>query len=342
MTSAAKSGVTVAICAHNAAGRLSTTLNHLTRQIATGIEWEVLVVDNGSTDDTSTIARRCWPAGSLAPLRVVHEPQLGVANARQRAIREAHYEYVSFVDDDNWVSPNWVALVFETLKQNPTVAAVGSLGTAASDGPLPDWFEQFQENYAVGPCAPSGGDMTWSRGSFFTAGLALRREAALALFDAGFRFQLSGRKGGSLSSGEDSELCFALRLSGWHLWYEPRLRFVHFLPQRRLQWNYLRALWRGFGEADPVLDAYRYAPWAPLTVRAALGQTWWWRALHALRQAFWTHGILRWGKTRPERLQDEVLSVFNLSRFRQLLHMRTDYDALIKAIRAASWVSNSD
>lgn len=46
-----------------------------------------------------------------APLRVVLEPRLGSNLARERGLREARYELVSFIDDDNWVNENWVSTV---------------------------------------------------------------------------------------------------------------------------------------------------------------------------------------------------------------------------------------
>src|SRR6185437_5482655 len=65
-------GVSVVICTYNGAARLPRTLAHLAAQENTGaIAWEVLVVDNASTDDTAEVARRCWPAHAPAPLRIV-------------------------------------------------------------------------------------------------------------------------------------------------------------------------------------------------------------------------------------------------------------------------------
>ena len=65
-----------------------------------------------------------------------------------------------------------------------------------------------------------------------------------------------GRQGSCLSAGEDTELCLALRLAGWTLRYDPRLRLIHHLPADRLNWPYLRALQRGFGSASIQLAPY--------------------------------------------------------------------------------------
>ena len=89
------------ICSHKGAPRLSATLGHLAVQGApAGLGWEVLVIDNASTNDTAAVARGAWPSAAPAPLRIVVEPRLGLGHARARGLTEARYEVVSFVDDD--------------------------------------------------------------------------------------------------------------------------------------------------------------------------------------------------------------------------------------------------
>ncbi|MBV8729549.1 MAG: glycosyltransferase family 2 protein, partial [Acidobacteriia bacterium] len=124
-------GVTIIICCHNAAERLVPTLRHLLAQQTSGaIPWEVLVVDNASTDGTAEVARSVWPADHSAPLRVTVEPRLGLGYARARGLTEARYEYASFVDDDNWVGPQWIETVCTIFDGNPEIGACGSRNEA--------------------------------------------------------------------------------------------------------------------------------------------------------------------------------------------------------------------
>jgi cellulose synthase/poly-beta-1,6-N-acetylglucosamine synthase-like glycosyltransferase len=152
-----------------------------------------------------------------------------------------------------------VATVSELMTTHPDVGACGGAGEAVPETDLPWWFEKFQGHFAVGPQCADAGDVTWTRGYLWGAGLAIRKAAWSQLIAKGYRSLLTGRKGASLTAGEDTELCFALRSAGWRLWYEPRLRFKHLLPAGRLQWSYLRGLHRGFGAAEAVLDAYQFA-----------------------------------------------------------------------------------
>jgi glycosyltransferase involved in cell wall biosynthesis len=254
-------GISIIICCHNSAKELPQTIAHLAAQrVSETISWEVLVIDNASTDATAQVAMSLWPQNPPAPLRVVHEPKLGLINARYCGLAEASYEVLSFIDDDNWVCENWVETVFEVMGAHPEVGACGGQNFPVLEEGAPDWFEEFSRSYAIGAQGPAtGGDITWTRGRLFGAGLSIRKKAWQQLVDSGFRSMLVGSKGKILSRGEDSELCYALVLAGWRLWYEPKLQLQHNLPNERLQWTKLRKQRRGTGRAKPILAAYELA-----------------------------------------------------------------------------------
>lgn len=233
-------GVSIVICCYNSAARLHQTLDHLASQkVSSNILWEVLVVDNASTDNTAQIAQDLWPADSPVPLRVVREPKPGLSFARRRGFEEARYEFVSFVDDDNWVADNWVETVHKIMITHPEVGACGGRSTAVFECEAPDWFETYQSSFAVGDQASGEGDVTETRGWLWGAGLNIRKTAWERLVQSGFQFLLTGRKGAKLTAGEDNELCYGLRFLGWRLYYSPKLELVHFMPKRRITWKYL-------------------------------------------------------------------------------------------------------
>jgi glycosyltransferase involved in cell wall biosynthesis len=253
-------GVSIVVCCYNSAERLPNTLAHLSAQeVPSDLPWEVIVVNNASTDNTVEVAHKHWSKKTSTPLQAVNESQPGVAHARRKGFAEAKYEIVCFVDDDNWVCPEWISIVSDLMTTHPDVGACGGAGEAVSKMDLPWWFEKFQSHYAVGPQSVNAGDITLTRGYLWGAGLAIRKSAWSQLLNKGYQPLLTDREGASLSAGGDAELCFALRLTGWRLWYEPRLKFKHLLPSNRLQWSYLRGLYRGFGAAEAVLDAYQFA-----------------------------------------------------------------------------------
>jgi len=250
-------GVSVVVCCHNAAERLPRTLRHLADQsVPPDIKWEVIVVDNASTDRTATVAAGVWPSTHGVTLRVVRESELGLSHARRRGCVEARYELVSFIDDDNWVARDWVETVERTMAAHPEVGVCGGRTEAALDTVPPPWFTKYQRHYACGDQWDSSGDVTWSRGHLWGAGMTLRKSAWFAVVDSGVETRLADRCGAALTSGGDEELCYQMRAAGWRLWFEPRLFLHHYMPAGRLNWRYLRRLYRGFGNSRPLLDEY--------------------------------------------------------------------------------------
>ena len=251
------------------------------------IKWEVIVVDNGSTDDTALVAESCWPVSAPALMRIVREPRLGLSHARYRGIEESKYEIVSFVDDDNWLHPEWVQTVSEIMRAHPDVGACGGRNDASCEEAPPWWFAEYAKDYAVGVQAEKTGDVTITRGYLWGAGLSIRKSAWDVLRPIGFKSLLTDRRGKSLNSGGDSEICFALRLAGWRLWYDERLSLQHCIPANRLKWSYIRQLYRGFGAATVGLELYsKSEPVKASIARLRFGQTWQWKAAGALKALF--------------------------------------------------------
>lgn len=245
-----QNGLSVILCCHNSATRLPTTLEHLCAQ-SIEQDWEVLVVNNASTDDTAAVANSF---ADRLPLRVVDEPVPGLTQARLRGLREARYPLLGFIDDDNWVPPHWAESVVAIFGKHPHVAACGGPISEVCEIEPPWWFEQFKGNYTI-----------WSPHDVARivdhplcgAGLGIRKAAWEQLIADGFKPLLSDRKGAALSSGGDFELCYAFMLAGWQLYYDPALHIRHFIPQSRLNWDYLCRLNEGFGRQSVVLDGYK-------------------------------------------------------------------------------------
>lgn len=336
-------GVSIVICCHNSSQRLPTTLRHIIEQkVETGIPWEVIVVDNASTDDTVEVAKSILAKNQVVPFRVVHEPQLGLSYARDRGLECATYECVSLVDDDNWVDFNWVQTIFAVMIAHPDAAGCGGQIDAVFDEPPPKWFSKFQGSYAVGKQAEVSGDVTWTRGYLWGAGLTIRKSAWHQLRQNGYRALLTDRKGKSLTAGGDSELCFAFRLAGWRLWYDERLKLKHFMPSTRLQWSYLRRLHRGFGASTVGHDPYNFAlKGYPIKRNGRLGRIWVAQAHIAFRALLkQRHRIISdlLNPTQGEANKGSLRLEFLIGRLAELLRLREAYDQSIFEVTKAPWV----
>jgi glycosyltransferase involved in cell wall biosynthesis len=251
-------GVSVVLCGYNSAPRLPETLAHLAAQVAPGTDWELVVVDNASTDGTAKQAADSWAQwGSPAPLQVVTEPEPGLSAARRRGVATARYEYILFCDDDNWLAPNYLQLAVRLMGELPTVGILGGQCQAIFEAPEPPWFKAHEDNYSVGKQWGHSGTIN-RRGFVWGAGMVARHSLLDLLHDQGFASVLSDRKGKTLASGGDNEICLATLWTGQDLYFDERLQFKHLMTRGRLTWPYLRRLYRGFGWSHWPLDFYWY------------------------------------------------------------------------------------
>lgn len=253
-----EAGISVIICCHNSVNRLPKVFESLEKQQdLNDIKWEILIVDNSSSDNTFNYVREYATTHDL-PIQLMSEPKMGLSYARKTGIDVARYEFICYIDDDNWVSENYISTIYRIMLNNPEIGLCGGQGIPAFDSTPPWWFESFQDAYAVGPQGNNqSGFLMEYPGHLYGAGMTLRKSAWLHLQHHGFSYKLTGRKGKALSSGEDSELSFALQLAGYRLWYEPVLTFYHFMPEGRLNEKYLRKLFKAFGRSDVILTIYQ-------------------------------------------------------------------------------------
>ncbi|TWU55485.1 glycosyltransferase family A protein [Rubripirellula reticaptiva] len=251
-------GISVVVCCFNSESVLPDTLQHLKLQTTSDdLEWEVVIVDNASTDTTTKIASEFASSfGNTDRLRIVAEPTPGLSNARKAGVFAAKYQYLIFCDDDNHLCPSYVESAYNFLKQNNDVNVVGGTGTAVSAIDLPHWFASFQSAYACGPQASEPGPI--GNRYLYGAGMAIRTEYLRDAYASGFEHQLSDRSGQQLSSGGDGEIQEWLSiLSPGERYFLPSLTFDHRISEARLSLTYLEQLYVGFGQMLPILQIYR-------------------------------------------------------------------------------------
>jgi glycosyltransferase involved in cell wall biosynthesis len=238
---------------------LPATLLHLAAQVLDGVAWEVVIIDNRSVDDTVGVAVAEWERlGNVCPIRTFTELEQGTGFARVTGIKEAQYEYVLFCDDDNWLADDYILRSLQIMKNDSTVGMCGGRAEAVFENNYqPEWFGQYAAVFACGPVTTNDGYLDWSVMTMYSAGMTIRRDAAMTIIESGYRFLLTGRRANSfVGSGEDSELVIALRLLGYKAYYTNELVFRHYMTEGRMKWPYLRDIIYGASLSTAQLFIY--------------------------------------------------------------------------------------
>lgn len=249
--------LSIIICCYNSAKRLPQTIKHIALQeVPQHINWELIIINNNSTDNTKEIA--ALEVNNYPVLKhrysIIDEPTPGLSSARHKGVEVAKYDYVIFCDDDNWLEKTYVQTAYEILENNPKIAAVGGQSEAVSDVQFPDWWEDYKEGYAVGKQNQVSGNIH-PRNYLWGSGLVFRKSLYIMAFK-NFPSLLSDRKGNELSAGGDSEICMRFLLMGYELYYDENLSFKHYIPSNRLSWEYRKKLFLGFQRSHLILDTY--------------------------------------------------------------------------------------
>jgi len=261
-------GISVIICSYNSEHRIKEVLGCLLVQKNTNdFAWEVIMVDNASVDNTIDVARQSWNHPKV-PLHILHEPRQGQSYATRTGIKNAVYEIIIMVDDDNYVSPYYVSRAYAIMEKHPEVGIAGGRGIGVFEKEPPAWFENVEQALAIGPQADFEGYVPDTRGYIYGAGSIFRKWIYDYLLSNNFQLMLKGRIGKSLVAGEDSERSKVFRILGYKLWYDPSLEFQHHLPVARLDWKYIRKLYKSFGRAYIYLNLYQEILKKPQGIRA--------------------------------------------------------------------------
>lgn len=227
---------TVGICTWNRASLLSTVLEQLTsvRQPSGG--WEVVVVNNGSTDDTERVLDAFV---ERLPLRRAFESSPGLSHARNTAIKHATGDYIVWTDDDAIVDVNWLTAYERAVEQHPEAAIFGGPVRPRFEGTPPAWLMAGWEEVSPAFAARDLGDEPFELvvGKLpFGANFVVRaREQRQFLYDPNL-----GRKRAGGYLGEETAVIRAILEAGGSGWWVPDASVQHWIPRERQTVGYLR------------------------------------------------------------------------------------------------------
>ena len=223
--------ISVVICTYNRAELLTKGLQTLCEQTLAISEYEVIVVDNNSQDNTRAVTEdfcRRYPN-----IRYFFETQQGLSHARNRGWREAKASYIAYIDDECKMPPQWLAIAKQIIERlAPGVFGGPYYGYHTSKPP--DWWKESYE--AFEPCVTA---RALSEKEYLRGGNLFIQRRLLDLM-GGFDVAL-GMSGNKLGYGEESHLQKRLRaiLPDKLIYCDPQLYVYHLVRLEKMSWRHI-------------------------------------------------------------------------------------------------------
>lgn len=281
--------LSLVISTYNRSELLIGALKSVVQQTAPVQEWECVVVNNNSSDDTAQCFDEFAKSYPDFNLRMVNEPSQGLSYARNRGIRESVGEYIAIIDDDERIAPEFISAYIELFDTVPDAVAAGGPIVAEYVSKRPRWMSRFTER-------PIANTMYWGdkirefpKGRVPGGGnMALRRSAVkrYGVFDTSL-----GYVGESLFGGEECDLFERLQVAEAKYYYAPKAVMYHIIPDSKLTDEYFERLCTNVGRSQICRARYYHREnYVRAKELAKWGAT--------LILALWYLVTLQWGKAR--------------------------------------------
>ena len=142
--------ISVIICCYNSSKRIVPTLTALSNQNLK-TDWEVILVDNNSSDDTVSVSTKIWSQlNNDIPFKIVTEPNQGLSFARKKGITEAKGKYLLFCDDDNWLDTDYLHYSVDIMEEDLTIGALCGFNKPQYESNPPEFVKRHRIAYACG------------------------------------------------------------------------------------------------------------------------------------------------------------------------------------------------
>jgi glycosyltransferase involved in cell wall biosynthesis len=277
----------VIICTHNRSRYLADCITSLQKQRYPFDAYEIVVVDNGSIDDTRPLVERARTKDGEGPsLHYIYEPRLGLNYARNIGAGVARGAILAYIDDDAVAAPDWLTALAEAYEMvNSKRVCIGGKVELWWESCRPTWLPRELESYYSGTSHLGSVPRQLEQGEC-PVGTNFSLYRTLLLEAGGFSESL-GRVGNVLLSNGEVALCRRLLGRGVCLYYTPYAVVYHRVPVARATrcWLLRRVYWQGV--SDVIIEEESNPSSRLVLLRHSFGAMW--HTLHDLKRMMRAH-----------------------------------------------------
>ena len=237
--------ISVVICTYNRDKFIGEALNCLAKQTLPAELFEIIIVDNNSTDDTSGISKYFIAAHPELNIHYVPEPNKGLSFARNRGIAEAQAPIITYIDDDAEATPGFLQSIVSFMQADKTIVGIGGkVIPKYSESKEPEWMSKYLNgfvglmDYGVKP-KRFGGSMKYPAGCNMTYTKDILKRAG------GFNNQLTFRS-------DDKYIFYQVNKFSVNIFYLPQALLYHNIDNDRLSFTNFKKLFLKSGNEEKI------------------------------------------------------------------------------------------
>ncbi|SHF51692.1 glycosyltransferase family 2 protein [Dysgonomonas macrotermitis] len=211
-------------------------------------DYEIVIVDNNSTDNTAAICNEFISKYPEKQIRYFKEMEQGIAPAQNRAIREARGEYIIFVDDDETIIPEHLERLAEHLKNYPQAELIGTAVIPVYEVEQPKWMSYYTQRLIGGYFDQGKKVKTLSAKNYPGTGHTIIKKELYERY--GYYKTELGRKGKSLIGAEDKDMINRLINLGITCYYFPNIPIYHHIPASKMTDDFFHRVTYAIGKSE--------------------------------------------------------------------------------------------
>lgn len=287
----------IIICTRNRASYLGHTIRETAKQKLTNGLFEIIIVDNNSTDHTKEVVEACQSLITTIPLHYFIETEVGLSAARNRAIREAKGQILCFLDDDAVPEREWLARLCNLFAQYEQAMCAGGMIIPNYETKPPLWFDEYHEGFFSPKFTNKhSAHITTYPYYPYGANFAVRMIAfgLVGKFDPKL-----GYRGTNLIPSEETEFLRRIERAGYQIAIDPNAVVRHLIPSERVTENYFLRRAYAQGRANAILCWRFDAEPMPLSIK--------WRIYTLIR--LFKNFILLYGRASKQKMSWTSLTI---------------------------------
>lgn len=240
--------ISVILCTYNRDKYIYNVLKSVAENDYPHDQYEIVLVNNNSTDGTENECRRFQADYPDIRFRYFLETNQGLSYARNCGIRNAQGDLLAYVDDDATVNPEYLRTYSDFFTHHPEAVAAGGPILPVYETEETEWMTHYTRQLITGKLFLGNNQREFTRGAFPGGGNACYRKS---VFDTVGLFNVElGRKGNSLIGAEEKDLFDKMTTHGMHFYYLPNAILYHIIPPHKLTQDYFDRLTYSIGVSE--------------------------------------------------------------------------------------------